>query len=265
MECYQKFAVDVAKKAGISLRNRLNETHMIDYKGEINIVTEADRISEALIVKQIHENYPLHDILTEESEGIDRGSEFRWIVDPLDGTTNYAHRYPVFCVSIALQYNGSICLGVIYNPMLDEMFFAVKGKGAFLNDAKISVSQTDDISKSLLATGFPYDIRNNSNNNINYFGGMAKHAQAVRRAGSAALDMAYVATGRFDGFWELRLMPWDMAAGSLLIAEAGGVITDLFGDTFHLGSAHVLATNGKIHHEMIQILKTINAASHPAP
>jgi len=263
MECYRKFAVDLAREAGILLKNRLNEKHVVDYKGEINIVTEADRMSEALIVKRIYENYPLHDILTEESEGIDRGAEFRWIIDPLDGTTNYAHGYPVFCVSIALEYRGCIDLGVIYNPMLDEMFVAVNGQGAFLNDMRISVSPTTDISKSLLATGFPYDIRNNSNNNINYFSRMAQNAQAIRRAGSAALDMAYVASGRFDGFWELKLMPWDMAAGSLLILEAGGVITELFGDTFHLRSEHVLATNGKIHHKMIHILKKADTASQP--
>jgi myo-inositol-1(or 4)-monophosphatase len=255
MEPYQAFARDLAKDAGILLKDRLGDKHVIDYKGEINIVTEADRMSERLITGRIHQKYPHHDILTEESEGIDRGAECRWIIDPLDGTTNYAHGYPVFCVSIALERNGDVCLGVIYNPMLNEMFVAVKGKGAFLNDVKLSISKTTDLSKSLLATGFPYDIRHNENNNMNYFSWMAQKVQAIRRAGSAALDMAYVAMGRFDGFWELKLMPWDTAAGALLIREAGGVITDLFGGDFHLKAPHVLATNGRIHHDMIRVFK----------
>jgi myo-inositol-1(or 4)-monophosphatase len=259
MEHYREFAVALAREAGILLKDRLYDKHVIDYKGEINIVTEADRMSEILITGRIHQRYPHHDIMTEESEGIDQGSECRWIVDPLDGTTNYAHGYPVFCVSIALERNDDVCLGVIYNPMLNEMFVAMKAKGAFLNDQRISVSRTVDLSKSLLATGFPYDIRDNENNNINYFSGMAKKVQAVRRAGSAALDMAYVATGRFDGFWELKLMPWDTAAGALLITEAGGVVTDLFGGGYHLKAPHVLATNGKIHRDMIHVFEEIDS------
>jgi myo-inositol-1(or 4)-monophosphatase len=255
MERYRKFAVVLAEEAGIFLKDRISDKHVIDYKGEINIVTEADRMSETLITKKIHHEYPHHDILTEESEGINNGSEYRWIIDPLDGTTNYAHGYPVFCVSIALEVNGIVCLGVIYNPMLNEMFVALKGGGAFLNDRKISVSKTVDLSRSLLATGFPYDIRDDENNNMNYFSRMAKRAQAIRRAGSAALDMAYVATGRFDGFWELKLSPWDTAAGLLLVTEAGGVVTDLFGGTYHLKSPHVLASNGKIHDDMIEVFK----------
>lgn len=259
MDAYCEFTVDLAREAGTFLKERLSDKHIIDFKGEINIVTEADRMSEAMIVERIHRNYPNHSILTEESEAIDRGPEVRWIVDPLDGTTNYAHGYPVFCVSIALERNGCICLGVIYNPMLDETFVAEKDNGAFLNHKKISVSQTADISTSLLATGFPYDIRNSENNNISYFSGMARKVQAIRRAGSAALDMAYLAAGRFDGFWELKLKPWDTAAGSLLVTEAGGIVTDLFGGTFHLDSAHVLASNGRIHQDMISILKSIDA------
>ena len=261
MENYLDFMVSLAKDAGIFLKDRLNDKHVIDYKGEINIVTEVDRMSETLITKRIHQKYPHHDILTEESEGIDRGSEFRWIIDPLDGTTNYAHGYPVFCVSIALEKNGNVCLGAVYNPMLNEMFLAKKGGGAFLNDRKISVSNTAELSRSLLATGFPYDIRDDENNNMNYFSVMARNAQAIRRAGSAAIDMAYVAMGRFDGFWELKLSPWDMAAGSLLITEAGGVITDIFGGAFQLESPHVLATNGKIHIDMIRIFDRLNSGA----
>jgi myo-inositol-1(or 4)-monophosphatase len=256
MELYREFTVSLAKEAGISLKDKLYNKHTIDYKGEINIVTEADRMAEDLITGRIHQEYPHHDILTEESDGIDNGSEYRWIIDPLDGTTNYAHGYPVFCVSIALEVNGVVCLGVVYNPMLSEMFTAVKGAGSFLNNQRISVSATVDLSKSLLATGFPYDIREDENNNIHYFSMMAKRAQAIRRVGSAALDMAYVAAGRFDGFWELKLSPWDTAAGLLLITEAGGIVTDLFGGTYHLKSPHILATNGKIYNEMINVFNT---------
>jgi len=264
MDNYLDFTLTLAREAGVFLKDRLNDKHIIDYKGEINIVTEVDRLSEELITSRIHQRFSHHDILTEESEGIDTGSEFRWIIDPLDGTTNYAHGYPVFCVSIALERSGVVCLGVIFNPMLNEMFVAVKGKGAFLNDQRISVSHTTDLYKSLLATGFPYDIREDENNNINYFNRMAKSAQAIRRAGSAALDMAYVAMGRFDGFWELKLMPWDMAAASLMIVEAGGVITDLFGGPFHLESPHVLASNGGIHSDMITVFKESDAVISPS-
>ncbi len=252
------FVVDIAREAGSFLKERLNKKHVINYKGDINIVTEEDRISEEMIKSRIRERYPDHDILAEESVGIARPSRCRWIVDPLDGTTNYAHSYPVFCVSIAFEKDNEILSGAIYNPMLDEMFVAEKGRGAFLNGRKIRVSNTMKLSESLLATGFPYDIRSDKNNNINYFCGMAKSAQAIRRAGSAALDMAYVAAGRFDGFWELKLMPWDTAAGWLMISEAGGFVTDLFGTPFHLEAPHILATNGKIHDHMINVLKEID-------
>jgi len=263
MDDCTEFVIAVAREAGIFLKERLHEKHVISYKGEIDIVTEEDRLSERIITSRIRDRYPDHDILAEESTGMARRSRCRWIIDPLDGTTNYAHGYPVFCVSIAFEKDSDIHLGVIYNPMLDEMFVAEKGKGAFLNGKKITVSNTTDISKGLLATGFPYDIRSDRNNNINYFNGMAKSAQAIRRAGSAALDMAYIAAGRFDGFWELKLMPWDMAAGWLMIRQSGGIVTDLFGGAFHLESPHVLATNGKIHHGMIDIFSRIDRESMP--
>jgi len=258
MDDFKEFIIPIAREAGIFLKERLNDERVIAYKGEINIVTDADRMSEEIIISKIYKKYPRHDILAEESTGTNKGSDFRWIIDPLDGTTNYAHGYPVFCVSIALEKEGEICLGAIYNPILNEMFVAERGKGAFLNDKRISVSNTIDLSRSLLATGFPYDIRNDENNNINYFNGMARSAQAIRRAGSAALDMAYIAMGRFDGFWELKLMPWDTAAGWLLIVEAGGIVSDLFGNPYNLQSPHVLASNGKIHIGMIDIFRKIN-------
>lgn len=244
----------VAREAGALVLERLHDRHIVQYKGEINLVTEADHLSEALIVERIHREFPGHDILTEESPETANGSGFRWIIDPLDGTTNYAHGYPVFCVSIALEVKGAIMLGAVYNPMLDELFTAEKGAGAFLNGRRLTVSRTESLSRGLLATGFPYDIREDRNNNINYFKAMALCAQAVRRTGSAALDLAYIAAGRFDGFWELKLAPWDTAAGWLLVEEAGGCVTDLRGDPYHLHSKDMLASNGLIHAEMARIL-----------
>jgi myo-inositol-1(or 4)-monophosphatase len=255
MSTYLPFAATIAREAGRLLKSKLNDRHTIDFKGEIDIVTEADRMSEALILSAIRRRYPGHDILAEESSATKNGSSFRWIIDPLDGTTNYAHGYPVFCVSIALEIEGEICLGVVFNPMLDEMFIAEKGGGATLNGRNLSVSETANLSHSLLATGFPYDIREDDNNNINYFTEMARKAQAIRRAGSAALDLAYVAAGRFDGFWELKLAPWDTAAGCLLVQEAGGLITELFGLPFHLQSPHVLASNGRLHQAMMTVFR----------
>ncbi|OIP90275.1 MAG: inositol monophosphatase [Syntrophaceae bacterium CG2_30_58_14] len=244
----------MAREAGALLLERLHDRHTVQYKGEINLVTEADRLSEALIVERIRREFPGHDILTEESPETANGSGFRWIIDPLDGTTNYAHGYPVFSVSIALEVKGVIRLGAVYNPMLDELFTADKGAGAFLNGRRLNVSRTERLSRSLLATGFPYDIREDRNNNINYFKVMILSAQAVRRTGSAALDLAYIAAGRFDGFWELKLMPWDTAAGWLLVEEAGGCVTDLRGDPYQLHSPNILASNGLIHAEMASIL-----------
>ncbi|MBW2651022.1 MAG: inositol monophosphatase [Deltaproteobacteria bacterium] len=224
---YGEFAISIARMAGSLLKDRFRENHEIDYKGEIDLVTEADRMSEKILITEISRKFPDHNILSEESTEIKKGSRYRWIVDPLDGTTNYAHGFPVFCVSIALERDGEVITGVVYNPVSEELFVAGKGEGAFMNDSSISVSRTTEISRSLLATGFPYDIRRDPNNNINYFGGMALEAQAIRRAGSAALDLAYTAAGRFDGFWELKLHPWDTAAGWLLVNEAGGTITDI--------------------------------------
>jgi len=255
MEDYKAFAVDMARASGILLKKKLNDLHTIVFKGEIDIVTEADRISEDMILSAIRNQFPHHDILSEESTATETGSAFRWIIDPLDGTTNYAHGYPVFCVSIALERRGDVILGVVYNPMLDEMFVAEKGRGAYLNGSRLSVSGTPVLSHGLLATGFPYDIRKDRNNNINYFVEMARKVRAIRRAGSAALDLAYVAAGRFDGFWELKLMPWDTAAGSLMVQEAGGDVTDLFGSPYQLTSPHVLASNGSLHEAMIAVFK----------
>jgi myo-inositol-1(or 4)-monophosphatase len=261
----RSFIEALCVEAGALLRERLHESHTVEYKGEINLVTEADRLAETLIVERIRRSFPGHDILTEESPSpaTANGSGFRWIIDPLDGTTNYAHGYPVFCVSIGLEVEGVIRLGAVYNPMLEELFAAERGKGAFLNGIRLAVSRTADLNKSLLATGFPYDLRQDRNNNMNYFRALAMSTQAVRRAGSAALDLAYVAAGRFDGFWELKLMPWDTAAGWLLVEEAGGRVTDLGDGPYHLRAPHILASNGRIHDGMLRVLAATDPLQHP--
>lgn len=255
MENMKDFLVDLALEAGRFLKGKFNQAHEVTFKGEIDLVTEADRGCEALLIARIEKAFPGHGILAEETRGSESQKQFTWIIDPLDGTTNYAHHYPVFCVSIALQRDGEVILGAVCNPMMEELFVAEKGGGACLNGRRLAVSATTELTRSLLSTGFPYDIRVNPNNNINYFNVMALRAQAIRRAGAAALDLAYVAAGRFDGFWELKLHPWDTAAGCLMVNEAGGTVTDLFGGPFNLYSPHVLATNGRVHEAMSEILK----------
>ncbi|MCK4427629.1 MAG: inositol monophosphatase [candidate division Zixibacteria bacterium] len=268
MEQFKKIATQAALKGGEILNEHRGKVKNIGYKDEVNLVTEVDRISEETILQIIKENFPDHAILTEESEEFIPESKksksiYKWIIDPLDGTTNYAHGFPIYCVSIALEKNGEIILGVVYDPNLDELFVAEKGKGAFLSKGssiaedkhKISVSQTTELSQSLLATGFPYDIRKSKIDNLDHFANFYKKAQAVRRGGSAALDLCYLAMGRFDGFWELKLHPWDMAAGKLMVEEAGGKVTDFLGGSFNIYLKEILASNGKIHPQMIEILK----------
>ena len=258
MSEYLTFAVSIAREAGAVLMEYFYKEHTIDYKGAIDIVTDVDRRSEELLISRITAAYPDHDIVTEESAGKQRGGRARWILDPIDGTTNYAQGFPFFCVSIALEIDGEISIGVINNPLLQEVFVSEKGNGAFLNGERIAVSTKAVLAKSFLATVFPYDIAQDPYNNINDFSGMALQSLAIRRAGSAALDLAYVAAGRFDGFWELKLHPWDTAAGWLLVEEAGGVITQISGDDYFLESPTILASNGRIHHQMIHALGAID-------
>jgi myo-inositol-1(or 4)-monophosphatase len=249
------FAVNIARDAGHLLQEKFNSKHEIQYKGEINLVTEADKMSEDLIIAAIHRSYPSHGILAEESPAQKADAKIRWIIDPLDGTTNYAHGFPVFCVSIALEEKGVIISGVIFDPLRNDMFVAERGSGAHLNGARLHVSSVNELSRSLLATGFPYDIRESKDNNLDYFNAMAIKVQAIRRAGAAALDLAYVAAGRFDGFWELKLMPWDMAAGCLMVEEAGGLISDISGGKWNISVSGITASNGLIHQQMIEVLK----------
>jgi len=255
MESFEQVAIRAAKKAGLLLKGRLGQKRRVKYKGPVNLVTEMDLLAEKVIVSEIRKHWPDHSLLAEEKTDLRGDSPYRWVIDPLDGTTNYAHGFPVFSVSIALQKEEKVILGVVYDPTRDEFFVGKKGEGARLNGRKIHVSSTPKLSECLLATGFPYDLRENAADNFDHFRNFALHAHAVRRAGSAALDLCYVAAGRFDGFWEMRLGPWDMAAGSLMVREAGGKTTDFLGNPLGLDGRHVLASNGKIHREMIKLLK----------
>lgn len=255
MNEHSSIAETAARSAGEFLLKRFRNSLRIEKKGEINLVTDVDRESERIIKGIILGKYPDHQFLAEEGEKAVSDSEFLWMVDPLDGTTNYAHGFPVFCISIALMEKGKINTGCIYNPILDECFIALKGKGAYLNNLPIKVSGESDLGDSLLATGFPYDIRESDHDNIKEFAAFAKSARAVRRAGSAALDLAYVACGRFDGFWEFKLSPWDLAAGVLMVAEAGGKVTSYNGEDYDIFSGEALASNGKIHTQMLGVLK----------
>jgi myo-inositol-1(or 4)-monophosphatase len=227
----------------------------VELKGEINLVTEVDRICEQRIVEIIQKTFPEHNILTEETPMPEGSSPYRWIIDPLDGTTNYAHGYPFFCTSIALEFEGAIILGAIYDPLLDELFTAQQDHGAFLNGERISVSATPRLIEALLCTGFPYDLRESSVNNMDHFNNFIMEARAIRRDGSAALDLCYVAAGRFDGFWELKLNPWDVAAGKLIVEEAGGMVTDFGGGPLDIYGQETLASNGRIHGEIIRVLE----------
>ncbi len=248
-------ASEAARKAGKILRDNINGRREITYKGDINLVTEMDMQSECVVVETLLASFPGHGIIAEEKTAIRNGSGFMWIVDPLDGTTNYAHGYPCFSVSIALEHDGEIIVGVVYDPMRDELFSAQKGQGAALNGKKIRVSNADVLIKSLLATGFPYDRKVSDKNNLDYFHDLLMASQEVRRDGSAALDLCYVASGRFDGFWELKLKPWDVSAGSLIVAEAGGLVSDLRGNRFDIHAEEVLSSNGKIHRQMVDVLQ----------
>lgn len=253
---YLKFAGATAREAGKILLKKSRGKNEILYKGRVNLVTAADLASEKFIVNSIERAFPGHSRLAEEISSRDTGSEFNWIIDPLDGTTNYAHRFPFYCVSIALEYEGKIVVGVIYDPERNELFTASENNGSFLNGKSIRVTSQTKLSRSLLATGFPYDIGTSSEDNIDNYARFAKSCRGIRRAGSAALDLAYVACGRFDGFWELKLSPWDTAAGILLVKEAGGKVTDFQGKRFQIRNRYIVASNGRIHRQMLQILNS---------
>lgn len=277
-----KFSQSIARQTGTLLRKIIRQKNrVVAYKqSEKDLVTEADKLAEKFLIKKIKSQYPDHLIISEESASVSNGQHapleaersgagFKWIIDPLDGTTNYAHQYPCYAVSIALaacpdfseNKNNEIILGVVYNPNLDEMFYGIKGGGAYLNGQRLSVSRTQKLSRSFLSTGFSYDIRTNPGKTFTHFRNFCLAAQAVRRAGSAALDLCYVAAGRFDGFWERDLHLWDVAAGALLVTEAGGQISNYQGKNYQLSftsnykqSLGTVASNGYIHQPMLKVL-----------
>lgn len=228
----------------------------VSRKGAVDLATDADRASEEAIVSAIRRTFPRHDILAEEGDYGRFDSIYRWIVDPLDGTTNYVHGFPFFAVSIALEVDGEVILGVVYNPFHQELFYAEKGKGAFLNDVQMRVSQVSRLDEALLATGFPYDRKGSRANNYDHFLHFQQEAQACRRVGAASLDLMYTAIGRLDGYWEMKLNPWDVAAGALAVEEAGGRVTDFEGRAFDAYGKEILTSNGLIHGAMISVLSS---------
>jgi myo-inositol-1(or 4)-monophosphatase len=248
----------IAREAGALLLEFFDRNIKIEYKGDADLVTAADRKSEALIRERIREIWPSHDVMGEEEGLRDTGSEFRWYVDPLDGTTNFAHGCPVFCVSMALEKNKQMIAGVCYDPTRDELFATERGKGAYLNEKTIQVSRIPKLAQSLLSTGFPSHKRH-KNPNIHFYHQITLRSHGLRRPGSAALDLCSVACGRFDGFWEFNLNPWDTAAGVLMVEEAGGRVTDFSGGPFQLHSRETVASNGLIHDELVKEFQEIFA------
>lgn len=250
-----KTAITAAREGGRLLREGFGQRPRVYFKGEIDLVTDADLRAEELIVKAIRAQYPDHTIVSEEREPRIGISPYKWIIDPLDGTTNYAHGFPWFCVSIALTVDEKSVLGVVYHPMFEQLFRAQKGEGAYLDGEPIRVSTTEKLSHSLLATGFPYNIHAEPEPVVSYFKDFLVCARGIRRAGAAALDLCYVACGCFDGFWEVNLKPWDTAAGALIVEEAGGRVTDFQSGPFSPDIPEILATNGHIHQQMATLLQ----------
>jgi myo-inositol-1(or 4)-monophosphatase len=252
----------IAREAGALLLPYFQEGLKIEYKGDADLVTAADRASEKLIRERISQQFPSHDVLGEEQGLNDLGGEYRWYVDPLDGTTNFAHGYPVFCVSMGLEHRGGDegrrIAGVVYDPTRDELFTAEQGKGAHLNGVPIHVSKATQLKECLVATGFPSHKRH-KNPNIHFYHQITLRTHGVRRAGSAALDLCNVASGRFDGFWEFNLNPWDTAAGVLIVEEAGGKVSRFDGSRFELDSRETLASNGLVHDALVYEFKEIFA------
>ncbi len=254
---YLQSAELAAREAGKYILSNLGKVKQVSFKSQqSNLVTEVDKKSEEIIIETLQKDFPDFDILAEESGASStKNSEFMWVIDPLDGTTNFTHGLPIFSVSIGLIKGNEVIAGVVYDPTRDQLFSAEKGKGAFLNGKRISVSKTKDIKKSLLVTGFPYNIEENPDFCFERFVIMTQNSRAVRRLGSAALDFAYVAAGIFDGFWEVKLNPWDIAAGLLLVNEAGGKVTNFKGEDSDIFNPQILASNGQIHNKMIELLE----------
>jgi myo-inositol-1(or 4)-monophosphatase len=264
MPSFLEVSKEIAREAGSLLLHFFERRVGYELKGESDLVTEADRASEQLVVERLRSYFPSHGIIAEEGSIHPGTSAYRWYVDPLDGTTNFAHGFPVFNVTLALERAGQLIAGVIYDPLREELFSAEQGGGAYLNNRRIQVSRTDRLEASLLATGFP-SWKRHRNVNVHFFHQAAMLSHGVRRAGSAALDLAYVACGRLDGYWEFGLNPWDMAAGMLLVAEAGGRVSDMHGGPADLRGPHVVADNGRIHEELLALFADIFAGRYRVP
>jgi myo-inositol-1(or 4)-monophosphatase len=247
-------AVTAARKAGNAVMGLLGKLKSISHKGEIDLVTEADHKAEAIIISAVQKAFPHHGILSEEAGQKRMGSSYRWLIDPLDGTTNFAHGFPFFSVSIALEHKGKLLLGVVFDPLRKEMFVAGRGAGAYLNGRPIHASSVATLKDSLLVTGFSYDIKKLKDNNVRHFSDFLFKTQGVRRIGSASLDMCYVASGRLDGFWEFKLNPWDTAAATLIVRESGGTVSKLDGGNFTPYDRNVVASNGLLHNQILRIL-----------
>ena len=248
--------MDIARESGALLAAYFDKRVAFELKGDFDLVTEADRASERLVVERLRSHFPSHSIVAEEGGGRQGPSAFRWYVDPLDGTTNFAHGYPVYNVTMGLEQDGEMLVGVVFDPSRQEMFSAERGAGAYLNNRRIRVSASRRLADSLVSTGFPSRKRH-LNVNIHFYHQMAMATHGVRRGGSAALDLAYVASGRLDAFWEFGLNPWDMAAGTLLVTEAGGRCTDMKGGVHEMNSPHLLTDNGAIHQETLALFAEI--------
>jgi myo-inositol-1(or 4)-monophosphatase len=250
-----QIADHAARESGRIIKDQFGKLKEITFKGRINPVTDVDLKSERAIIDIIRGRFPDHDIITEESQLDLSGSPWRWIIDPLDGTVNYSHDYPIVAVSVALEIRGTVEIGIVYNPITEEYFHVMKGQGAYINDEPIHVSKIDTLEKSLLATGFPYDIGERPDNNLAQFNRLMMKTEGIRRDGSAALNLAYTAMGRCDGYWEMIISPWDIAAGSLLVTEAGGKVTDLDGHSLSIYKNQVFSSNGLIHSLMLEEIK----------
>jgi len=258
---YLETAVEIAREAGALVAGYVERRIGFDLKGAHDLVTEADRASEKLIVERLRSKYPTHSLVGEEGSRVEGASEYRWYIDPLDGTTNFAHGFPHFNISIGLERAGELIAGVIMDPMRNELFSAEQGSGAFLNGRRIHVSKAARLEDSLTGTGFPSRKRH-KDLNVHFFYHLSMVSHGVRRAGAAALDLAYVAAGRLDLFWEFSLNPWDIAAGTLLVREACGTVTDMRGGKLDLGSPHILADNGLVHEETLKLFADVYAGRY---
>jgi myo-inositol-1(or 4)-monophosphatase len=263
VQSFERVAHLAATRAGALIRARYGERHEVSFKGEVDVVTEVDKRAEDLIVDTILGAFPDHGLVTEESGGRPGSDEHRWYVDPLDGTTNFAHGYPQFAVSLGLARGDELILGVVYDPLRSELFTGLRGEGARLNGVRIAVSRIDVLDHALLGTGFPYDRRQHADTYLAYWREGMMRAQGVRRSGAASLDLCYLACGRLDAFWEWKLKPWDMAAGRLILEEAGGRISDATGGPHRLSGEETVASNGLLHAEMLAMIARVRDAAPP--